>query len=78
MEGEDCRRNVKVKQKAIREEKSNKGKRKGGKVVDRRRKEREKGCWRRQDKEREWKIAEEGKGKGAGEEKSLVKLLEKG
>jgi N-methylhydantoinase B/oxoprolinase/acetone carboxylase alpha subunit len=78
MESEDFRRNVKVKEKAIREEKCKKGKRKGGKGVDRRRKVREKGCWRRQDKEREWKIAEEGKGKGAGEEKSSVKLLEKG
>ncbi len=28
---------------------------------------REKGCWRRQDKESEGKIAEEGKGIGVGE-----------
>jgi hypothetical protein len=43
MESEDCKRNVKVKEKAIRKEKSKKGKRKGGKGVDRRRKVREKG-----------------------------------
>ena len=64
MESEDCRRNVKVKEKAIREEKSKKRKRKGGEGVDRRRKVREKGCWRSKIKKGSGRLQKKVKEKG--------------